>query len=284
MSRPSCKNSQNFLRNILLLRFTGYSLLLSLGAGRSHYKGDVNLPAFITANNLKPFISKELEVTSSQVEFITLNGHRAFGFSAELLPKICDVFLDAEAAGVLTKHQKHIAKQAGILTRGLAHVGIIALVDEATGYQRDRARDELAKILEAFVAKEIQKWIKTFDLEFYELICDLRGDPLERAKNRPKYFGNLTNNLVYCRLAPGVLQQLEKHNPVSDSGSRKRKHFQHLTTDVGHPKLREHLAGVTTAMKMAKLQGLNWKSFLKLLDRTHPKWIPMPLFDDLDQD
>ncbi len=65
----------------------------------------------------------------------------------------------------------------------------------------DRARDELAKILEAFVAKEIQKYLRTFELEFYELMCEVRGEPLERAKKRPKYFGKLTNNLVYCRLA-----------------------------------------------------------------------------------
>ena len=93
-----------------------------------------------------------------------------------------------------------MAKQAEILVRGLANVGIIALVDEATGFHRDKVRDEYAKILEAFVAKEIQKYLKTFDLEFYELMCDLRGESLERAKKRPKYFGTLTNNLVYCRL------------------------------------------------------------------------------------
>ena len=32
--------------------------------GREYYKGDVNLPAFLIANNLKPFISYDLEVTS----------------------------------------------------------------------------------------------------------------------------------------------------------------------------------------------------------------------------
>lgn len=35
--------------------------------GRAFYKGDVNLPAFLTAQNLKPFIPNELYVTSSQI-------------------------------------------------------------------------------------------------------------------------------------------------------------------------------------------------------------------------
>lgn len=36
------------------------------------------------------------------------------------------------------------------------------------GDQDLRARDALAKILEAFVAKEIRKWVKTFPVEFYK--------------------------------------------------------------------------------------------------------------------
>ena len=48
-----------------------------------------------------------------------------------------------------TKRQLETAQQAEIIMRGLAHIGIIALVDEATGYQRDRASDALSKILEA---------------------------------------------------------------------------------------------------------------------------------------
>src|SRR6266704_1783677 len=63
--------------------------------GRSYYDGDVNLPAFLTAKNLKPFIPNELYVTSSQIEFRRKGGGKAFGYPAELLPKICGVFIDA---------------------------------------------------------------------------------------------------------------------------------------------------------------------------------------------
>lgn len=242
------------------------------------------LPVFLEAKNLKPFISEDLIAGPNMVKFLTpgKDPFVAEGYHAELMPAICDTYLKAREAGVLTPSQVKVAAQAEILMRGFAHVGIIALVDEATGYQRDRSRDELAKILEAFVAKEIQKWLKTFDLEFYELICEIRDEPISRAKKRPQYFGKLTNNLIYQRLAPGVLDELERLNPTNAKGQRKRKHFQHLTPDMGHPKLKEHLAGVTTAMKMAKLQGLKWSEFLKLLDKTHPKWQSMPLFDNLE--
>ena len=247
------------------------------------YSG-TQLPVFLEAKNLKPFISNDLELVLSPVEFTPPVGASAEGFEADLLRLTCEAYLSARDAGVLTKSQQPLAKQADILMRGFAKVGIVALVDEATGYERDKAKGELLSILEAFVAKEIQKWIKTFELEFYELICELRREPIERATKRPAYFGKITNNLVYYRLAPGVLEQLKKDNPVTEGGYRRRKHFQHLTPDIGHPRLKLHLEGVTTVMKIAKAQSLDWDGFLKLLDQTHPTYKEMPLFDLIDDD
>lgn len=247
------------------------------------YSG-TELPVFLEASNLKPFISNDLEMVLSAVEFTPPNGATAEGFEADLLRLTCEAYLSARDAGVLTKSQEPLAKQADILMRGFAKVGIVALVDEATGYERDKAKNELLGILEAFVAKEIQKWIKTFEIEFYELICELRNEPIERATKRPAYFGKLTNNLVYYRLAPGVLEQLQKDNPVVEGGYRRRKHFQHLTPDIGHPRLKLHLEGVTTVMKIAKAQRLGWEGFLSLLNQTHPTYKEMPLFDLLDDE
>jgi len=116
--------------------------------GRQYYKGDVNLPAFLTAQNLKPFISSALEVTSSQIEFVSKNGGRAFGYADELLPEVCDVFIRADRAGKLKSNQKHIADQAHIIMKALAHTGIAGLIDEATGYQEVRDRRALQAILE----------------------------------------------------------------------------------------------------------------------------------------
>src|SRR5690606_38364207 len=149
--------------------------------------------------------SRDLYVTSSQIEFRLPSGQKAFGYNAELLPQVCEVYLKARDANQLNKSQIHVAKQADILMRGLATVGIVALVDEATGYQRDRASDALAKILEQFIAKELQPWVHTFPDVFYEELFRLRGleFPKETVK-RPQYFGHLTNDIIYDRIAPGV--------------------------------------------------------------------------------
>lgn len=245
--------------------------------GREYYRADVNMPAFLTANNLKPFISKDLEVTSSQIEFRTVRGMRAFGYPAELLPKVCAVFLDADDADALTRGQKHIAKQARLLIRGLAHVGIIALVDEATGYQDERARDALAKILEAFIAKELRPWVHTFLPDFYKELFRLRGIPYKGDVKRPQYIGHLTNDLVYARLAPGVLDELRKLTPRDDKGRLRNHLHRRLTDEVGHPKLQQHLAAVTALMKVSD----NWTQFKPMVNKALPRYKRLPLFDGL---
>ena len=246
--------------------------------GREYYDGDVNLPAFLTAKNLLPFITNDLKKTSSQVIFKAKNGQRAFGYPAELLPKVCEVFLKARDEGSLKLNQMHIAKRAEILIRSLAQVAIVALVDEATGYQDIRARNALAEILETFIAKELQAWTSTFPLDFYKEIFRLNGwrfDPT--SVKRPVVIGKWTNDIVYDRLAPGVLTELKEKNPKVD-GRRKHKHFQWLTGEVGHPRLLAHLEGVKMLMKVSK----TWNEFKVRVNEFYPKIITTDLGFELE--
>jgi hypothetical protein len=158
--------------------------------------------------------------------------------------------------------QRHIAEQCRVLLHGFANVGIIALVDEATGYQELRARDALAKILEAFVTKELRKWVKTFPVEYFKELCRLRGVAFPTDKFRlPSYFGHLTNDIIHDRLAPGVRVELHRLTPRDEKGRLKNKLFQRLTEEVGHPKLREHLASSTALMRASD----DWDGFYKML-------------------
>jgi hypothetical protein len=252
---------------------TQAELLVALGrhrkaAVRRNMYGD-DLPPVLFGNALRPFISQELIQQSQPIRFRTPEGARASGYRAEILPEICKVYLNARDADALTKAQLHIAARADILIRGLATVGIIALVDEATGYQALRTQDALARILEAFIDKELSEWIKTFPPDFYHELFRLRGlnFPQDGVK-RPRYFGVLTNDIVYARLAPGVLAELRRITPKDESGRRKHKFFQRLTSNVGYPKLREHLGSVVAIMKLSN----NWEDFMTKLALIHPRY------------
>jgi len=114
-------------------------IMKSLGRRwRGRKYAGTQLPVFLEANNLKPFLPNDLGSVLAPVDFRTPHGARAEGFKAEILPLICETYLSARDHGALISAQIAIAKQCEILTRGLSRVGIIALVDEATGYQEVR--------------------------------------------------------------------------------------------------------------------------------------------------
>lgn len=237
---------------------------------RGQKESSADIPHFLQFKALNPFINKHLgDLQSISVRYRTERGNLAFGIPADIIPKICEVWLDADEHGNLGHRQKKIAAKAKLLMRSLAHVGIIALVDEATGYQRDRASSALAEILEKYIAKELQPWVKTFPDEYYEEIFRLRGMEFPTdIVQRPPYFGHLTNNVIYERLAPAVLEDLKSKTPKDDKGRRKHRFHQKLTPEIGHPKLREHLASAMAVMKLSD----NWDDFISKLDRVKPKF------------
>lgn len=237
---------------------------------------DASLPPILQGKAIRQFISDEVLEKALPVVFRPTTGGRANGYRAELLPAICEIYLAARAAGKLPSNQTHIARQAEVLIRGLATVGIIALVDEATGYQEIRTKDALSRILEAFVAKELQPWVRTFPADFYREMFRLRGVPefSPGSVRRPQYFGGLTNDIVYDRLAPGVRDELKQAQRKAEKSG---KLFQHLTTGIGYPKLREHLGSVVTLMKLSR----DWQEFKAKLDLIHPSYkknMPAPLW------
>ena len=237
--------------------------------------------------SLKPYLSPELITAIDEpLEFTGVGApHVTSGYEATVLQQLCDAVIAADQAGALTTEQeKRYANQCLILLRAFAKVGIVALVDEATGFQDERAKNALAEILQAFIAKELQPWVSTFPEDFYKEMFRLRGlqYPQDTLK-RPLYFGSLTNDVVYKRLAPGVLHELKRSTPRSPSGRHKHKLFQRLTSNIGYPKLREHLGSVVAIMKLST----DWGDFMEKLDKIHRPYnhqIPLGLEYDAASD
>lgn len=228
-------------------------------------------PSFIDAQNLKPYISADLDKELTEFQYVSKSGKAIrHGFRAEILPEVCDVYLRARQDKVLVKQQEHLAVAAEIIVRSLSKVGIVALVDEATGYQAERDRDELQKILAAYINKELLPWIKRFPDEFYQQIYRLKGwEYNPRNQKRTQLVGKLTNKIVYELLPAGVLEELRKKNPVlEDKGHRAHKHHQFLTIDIGNPNLEKHLAQLIVLMRISK----DWQEFEDHLLEAFPRF------------
>lgn len=243
---------------------------LGMSRGSSSTSGGDRLAKFTSGKALTPYISPELlRVTTNPIKFKTTHGHIAYGYDATVLVDICDAVLRARADDKLQQQQLHIAARCELLVRGFARVGIIALVDEATGYQEARSRRALEEYLSKYISQELVRWSKMFPDEFYQEMYRLRGwDYHKESSHRPGVVGHYTLDLVYDRLAPFVVDELKRLNPKDEKGRRKYKLFQRLTEDIGHPKLREHLVSVITLMKASP----NWKTFYRLAQRALPKY------------
>lgn len=248
----------------------------ALSVRREPKEAGAQMPLYLAYKNIYPFVIKHLgDVHQHHLEYRTLSGGVAHGIPASLIPKICNVWLDARREITLGERQEVIADRAEMLMRGLAEVGIVALVDEATGYQRDRAKDALAKILEAFVAKEIQPYLKTFPADYYEHLFRLYNLPYPPEGNkswRPAFFGHITNDVVYSRLAPELLPELKK---AASKAEKKARLHQWLTQEIGHPKLKDHLISIVTILKLSRTP----EDFKRNVNALHPRFGDTKEFD-----
>ncbi len=236
--------------------------------GGRKYDRESQLPVFLTANNLIPFINSQLIENSKPINFVDLNGTESIGYKAELLPSVCYVFMDALEAKALKQTQLHIANQCKLLVRGFATVGIIALIDAATGFEKIRKQEALQEILDKYLRKQYASWAKCFPDEFYEEMFRLKGWTLDKKTMRmPGVVGRYTNDIVYDRLAPGIFDELKKINPVRENGRRKSKHHSWLTEETGHPALDKHFTGILALMRA----HTDWEHFKRSLARAYPK-------------
>jgi hypothetical protein len=255
-----------------LISERGFAKGLETKRGGAHWirrkETGAKLPVFASANNLKPFITQELETAlTCPILYKTKAGNFiANGMPAELITEVCKVWVLARNAKALHKSQRHIADRAEVIIFALAKTGITALVDEATGYQEFRDRNALQKILEMYIAKEMLPWTRRFSPEFYKEMFRLRKWQNPESIRKPRLVGLLTDHIVYKKLPSGVLEQLKRTNPKNEKGRRKHKHHQFLTEDVGNPHLDRHLAVVTALMRASK----TWKGFRKMLDVAVP--------------
>jgi len=203
-----------------------------------------NLGNYITSPTLKPFVNSEL-VLGELLEFsIPGTQFKGRGLTTEHFELICRGYVQAlyEKAS-LTDRQKEVAIKCAVLTAGLTRTGLDALVDEATGYQYERAEDELQLKLRAFIADELRAWEKTFPDELwgeFGRLTNWQG----ALRNRPKWWGKLVIELIYDTLDPDVTKYLKENKPPKDV-----RWHQQLTENYG---VRELVSRCHQVIGMAK--------------------------------
>jgi hypothetical protein len=191
-----------------------------------------NLGEYIGVSSLKEFIDKDLVLGESYEFDIPGTQFRGRGITAESFLSVCQGYVAALQKGALaTDRQREIAIKCSIILGSCAKVGLIALIDEATGYQYERAEDALQVKLRAFISDELRAWEKTFPDELWEEFGRLTNwsGPLH---SRPKWWGKLVTELIYDTLDSDVSRYLKANKPPEGV-----KWFQQLTETYGVRKL-----------------------------------------------
>ncbi len=237
--------------------------------GRARERADgAGLPVFVGDSAIIPFVSNQLRIRPLEYRD-PRGGKPAKGLPASSLRLICEAWLDARKAGALDQpSQLRVADNAETLIRGFAEVGIAALIDEATGFQKKREPDALQTMMDLFLLPYMAKWSKRFPDEFYKGIYRLRGwawTPDSTA--RPQCIASYTKDLIYARLAPGVLHELEERTPKDEDGKRRGRFHQFFTTDVGHPALSQHLHATIGFMRASS----SWEQFMRFMNAVYPR-------------
>ena len=228
------------------------------------------MPSFINANNLQPFVDQDLKGWTELMPYIDLNGKEKTGYDARILRGLCKVYLDARTSGALLATQKKTAIVAEKILYALADRGIQSLVDQATGYDalKEKAKDNVVLFLERSLQLEPAKWVKTFSDDFFEMIFKMKGWNWSRTSKRPGVVGHYINDLVYARIAPNFLSELQKLNPKKGQG-RANKHHDFTTRDYGHPLLREHLASL---IALGRASSYDWHLFNQMVNKAYPRY------------
>lgn len=262
-------------RRFLSLRGTARTLGLK-GAGSTAVSRNLK------SKWMQPYLSEKLkqwlsDVGTGNIEKIGGKNSNITPLEGDLFVDICKAYVNAQRDGLFTdaknnvspqwEKQDLIANKLYIIMSAFAKIGIVALIDEITGYQEDRDRNALNILLAKYLSEEKLQWAKIFPDEFYKQIYRLKNWTYPTGTKRTPLVGKLTNQIVYEKLPTGVLYKLKEKNPIKAKTKRRQwKHHQFLSEDLGQPDLRDHLLQVVAIMKASA----NWGIFKRLFARAFP--------------
>lgn len=175
---------------------------------------------------------------SNVVSFQPPSGAPANGYDVEKFMDICHAYSEAYDGGGLQGRTLQAALMANAIIRACSKIGIIALVDEATGYQYVRDDNALQFKLKLYLADEMRAWEKTFPDELWRQFAKLTNFSGEVVKNRPRYWGKLVMDYIYRCLDEDVAEYLKENKPQPQRG---RNYHQWFNDDYGYKKLMEHI-------------------------------------------
>ena len=199
--------------------------------------GNGDLEGYLRSQRVEPFLPPRWQDELIDFGLPGVTHKRVAGLRAETFLDVCRGLMIARDEGTLTEIQSDMARRASAFVIACSKIGLIALIDEATGYQYERSEDALQFKLKLFLEEEMRAWEKTFPDELWVEFGRLTGWT-GGVSSRPKYWGKLVMELIYGYLDEDVARWLKANAPRPRSG---QNYHQWLSSQYGLKKLTEHI-------------------------------------------
>jgi hypothetical protein len=259
-----------------VLLYSDIQRAMGFAHGGSMVAGKNRLELFASRSRIAQYIPDHIQLKlRTPIKIKKPNAAKAYALHAEVLPALCEAVVAAARMGLLQEQQLFIAHQCEVLLSGLARVGIIALIDEATGYQKYREEEALQKILDAYILPEHRPWMKAVPVEFFQEMFRVFGWQHKADNRGPRYAGKLVRNLIYRHLPRPVLPKLDELNPSLQNYQRKHRHHQLLTEGMGLEHFRSQMSGVMALLRASN----NRTEFNRLYLRAYGGQLDLDLGD-----
>jgi hypothetical protein len=236
--------------------FTQREVVRVLSGGRD----SGNLSAYLVRN---PLFSNQL-TAGATIDFkIPGNPTLANGYEATLLVEICELYLEARRQKLLKPNQLKLAIQSEIILRSCAKIGIIALIDEATGYQQVRKKRALQIKFQAFIAEDMQEWAVMFKPDFWYELARLEGVHYS-PRNRPIRWGKYIIAFVYDAIDKDISRALKAAIP----DPHYQQNLHQMLTDWGRQQVHDQIERVVTIMKLCDNMDEFRQKFARVFKKT----------------
>jgi len=238
--------------------------------------GDVSFPCYVLSNGKRVIIQREVvrlmtghakggidrylqssilsryldpnKIESQTVEFkLQGTGQKAVGYEGTLLVEICDAYLKARDDKIVSKYHENLVRRAEIVLRACAKVGIIALIDEATGYDKFKRKHEYQLKLQAFIADDLQEWALMFPPEFWYELARLENIHYS-PRSRPLRWGKYVMAFVYAAVDKDIAKELKNRIPNPQHG----QNLHQLLKEYGRERMAAQLNQVLGVMKTCR--------------------------------
>ncbi|TYQ00349.1 P63C domain-containing protein [Tenacibaculum adriaticum] len=235
---------------------------------------DKKMLPFIDIHNYQEFIDEDLEKMLKTINYYTIDKELIKGYNAEILPKLCKVYLAAEKQKKLPTQQLSLAKVSEDLLAELLEREIKDLIDNSVSYKYDKENKEVLKIFKKHLGKDFYIWQKIFPIVFFKELFRLNGWSfiIAEIKIRPSIISTWINKLIFEELPDKTIEELQSSKPKI--GYIKPFDF-FLTNDIGNPLLKTQINKVITLFLLSNNMEQMWSQF-NILKLKQGKQIDMP--------